>query len=166
MTTGLDETFPPPEEVWAEMARALIAGDHRLGQAVRFMEDGGTNPTILAEQVTIKPDYASFLLTHAKKMKSGTIRVVVSETNDGHETANNQAHHYRYLLAENLTPETRRYVVAVIEKFRTVNPKISLTPANAQGANDSFEVEVESERPLCTNTDCEWAWTHHGGDCS
>ena len=78
-------------------------------------------------------------------MKRGTIRVVVSEKNDGRETASNQAHHYRYVLDDDLTPETRHYVEAVIAKFRTVNPDIPTTAANPQGAQNSYEREKNAE---------------------
>ena len=113
-----------------------------------------------------KKDYAAWLLTHARKMRSGTIRVVVSDKNDGRETASIQAHHYRYLLGKDLTPEARYYIQAVIEKFRTVNPDISMKPAEAQGAKDSFQIKAESEPARCTNPECEWLGYHHGGECS
>jgi hypothetical protein len=134
---GLDEVFPPTPEVWAELARHEMAGDHQFGKAVRFVEEGGTDRNLLAERLGIKVDYADWLLNHARKMKRGTIRVVVSEKNDGRETASNQAHHYRYVLDDDLTPETRHYVQTVIAKFRTVNPDIPITAANAQGAPTS-----------------------------
>ena len=88
------------------------------------------------------------------------------EKNDGRETASNQAHHYRYVLDDDLTPETRHYVETVIAKFRTVNPDIPMKAANAQGAQASYEREARFEPELCTNPDCEWAWTRHGGECS
>ncbi len=166
MNEGLDEVFPPTPEVWAEMAHHLAADNHQLGKAVEFMEDGGTDPALLAEKLQIKKDYAAWLLTHARKMKTGTIRVVVSAKNNGHETASIQAHHYRYLLGKDLSPESRRYVEAVVEKFRSVNPDIPMKPANAQGAKDSFEKGEKSEPALCTNPDCEWFGYHHGGECS
>jgi hypothetical protein len=99
---GLDEVFPATAEVWAELAQHLMTGDHQLGRAVAFMEEGGTEPGALAERLGIKRDYAAWLLTHARKMKAGTIRVVISEKSNGHETASIQAHHYRYLLGEDL----------------------------------------------------------------
>ena len=168
MNPGLDEVFPPTPEVWAELAQYLTAGDHQLGKAVRFLEEeeGGTDPKLLAERLGVKGDYAAWLLTHARKMKGGIIRVVVSEKNDGRETASIQAHHYRYVLDDDLTPETRHYVETVIAKFRTVNPDIPMKAANAQGARDSHEQEIKSEPAQCTNPNCEWAWTHHGGECS
>jgi hypothetical protein len=166
MHTGLDEVFPPTPQVWAELAQHEMAGDHQFGRAVRFLEEGGTERNPLAERLGIKIDYADWLLNHAWKMKRGTIRVVVSGKNDGRETASNQAHHYRYVLDDDLTPETRHYVETVIAKFRTVNPDIPVKAAKAQGARDSHERENRSEPALCTDSDCEWAWTHHGGDCS
>jgi len=57
---------------------------------------------LLATRLAIKDGCAAWLLTHAQKMKRGIIRVVVSDRNDGRETANNQAHHYRYVLAISL----------------------------------------------------------------
>jgi hypothetical protein len=111
MSTGLDEIFPPTPEVWAELAQHEMAGDHQFGRAVLFLEEGGTDHKLLAERLGIKVDYAAWLLTHARKMKQGIIRVVVSEKNDGRETANNQAHHYRYVLDDDLTPDTRRFRV-------------------------------------------------------
>ena len=166
MNQGLDEVFPATTEVWAELAHRLATGDHQLGRAVGFMEEGGIDPGFLAENLGINRDYDAWLLTHARKMKAGTIRVVVSARNDGHETASIQAHHYRYLLGEDLSAEARRYVEAVIERFRTVNPDIPMKPAKAQGAKDSFELGTGSEPTLCMNPDCEWSWTHHGGECS
>lgn len=73
-------------------------------------------------------------------MKSGIIRVVVSEKNDGRETASVQAHHYRYVLDDNLTPDTRHYVQAVIERFRTISPDICTRPGYREW---SFSVLVE-----------------------
>ena len=70
-----------------ELAKHEIAGDHQFGKAVRFLEDGGTDRNLFAERLGIKVDYADWLLNHARKMKRGTIRVVVSEKNDGRETA-------------------------------------------------------------------------------
>lgn len=166
MNTGLDEVFPPTPGVWAELAQHEMAGDHQFGKAVGFLEEGGTDGKLLAERLGIKVAYADWLLTHARKMKGGVIRVVVSEKNDGRETASIQAHHYRYVLDNDLTPETRHYVHTVIAKFRTINPDIPLKAANAQGAQDSHERELKFEPTLCTNPDCEWAWTHHGGECS
>jgi hypothetical protein len=166
MSTGLDEVLPPPPEVWAELAEHEMAGDHQFGKAVRFLEEGGTDRKLLAERLGIKVDYAAWLLNHAQKMKSGIIRVVVSGKNDGRETAINQAHHYRYVLDDDLTPETRRYVEAVIARFRTVNPDIPMKAANAQGAQDSYKQKIWHDPPQCTNPDCELAWTHHGGECS
>lgn len=166
MNTGLDEVFPPTPDVWVELAQHLMAGEHRLGQAVRFLEEGGSDAHALAEQIGVKHDYAAWLLTHAQKMKHGIIRVVVSEKNDGRETAAIQAHHYRYVLDDDLSPETRRYVETVIAKFQIINPNILMKAAQAQGASDSYEREARSEPALCTNSECEWAWTHHGGECS
>jgi hypothetical protein len=154
MSTGPDEVFPPTPEVWAELGEHLMAGDHQLGKAVRFLEERGTDPKLLADRLDIKVDYAAWLLTHARKMKGGTIRVVVSEKNDGRETASIQAHHYRYVLDDDLTPETRRYVEAVIAKFRTVNPDIPMKAANAQGAQDSHKRAIRFEPAMCTNADC------------
>ncbi len=166
MNTGLDEVFPPTPEVWAELAQYEMAGDHQFGKAVQFLQDGGVDPKLLAERLDIKVDYAAWLLTHARKMKSGIIRVLVSKKSDGRETASIQAHHYRYVLDEDLTRETRQYVETVIAKFRTVNPDIPMKAARAQGAQDSHTRELTFEPTLCTNPDCEWAWTHHGGQCS
>jgi hypothetical protein len=166
VNTGLDEVFPPTPQVWAELARHEMAGDHQFGKAVRFLEEGGTDRKRFAERLDIKGDYAAWLLTHARKMKHGTIRVVVSAKNDGRETASIQAHHYRYVLDDDLTPETRHYVEAVIAKFRTVNPDIPMKAANAQGAQDSRKRAIRFEPARCTNPGCEWAWTHHGGECS
>lgn len=166
MNPGLEEVFPPPPGVWAELAQHEMAGNHQFGKAIRFLEEGGTDRDLLAERLGIKIDYADWLLNHARKMKLGIIRVVVNEKNDGRETANNQAHHYRYVLDDDLTPETRDYVETVIAKFRTVNPDIPVTAAKAQGAQASCEREIRSEPALCTNNDCEWAWTRHGGECS
>lgn len=166
MTAGLDEVFPPTRQVWAELAQHEMAGDHQFGKAVRFLEEGGTDRNLLAERLDIKVEYADWLLHHARKMKNGIIRVVVSEKYDGRETAGIQAHHYRYVLGDNLTRETRQYVEAVIAKFRTVNPDIPTKAATAQGARDPHEREIRSEPARCTNSDCEWAWTHHGGECS
>jgi hypothetical protein len=163
---GLDEVFPPTPDVWAELARHEMAGDHQFGRAVAFLEEGGTDRNLLAERLGVKVDYADWLLSHARKMKSGTIRVVVNEKHDGRETASNQAHHYRYVLDDNLSPETRHYVETVIAKFRTINPDIPMRAANALGARDSYEREVRSEPDLCTDAECEWAWTRHGGECS
>lgn len=126
MNPGLDEVFPPTPDVWAELARHEMAGDHQLGKAVRFLEEGGTDPKLLAERLDIKVDYAAWLLTHARKMKRGIIRVVVSEKNNGRETASIQAHHYRYVLGYDLSAEARHYVETVIAKFRTVNPDIPM----------------------------------------
>ncbi|KUI16936.1 hypothetical protein AU193_22390 [Mycobacterium sp. GA-1285] len=134
MNPGLDEVFPPTPEAWTELARHEMVGDHQFGKAVRFMEEGGTDARLLAERLGIKVDYANWLLTHARKMKRGTIRVVVSEKNNGGETASMQAHHYRYVLDDDLSPETRHYVETVIRKFRTVNPHIPMKAAKAQGA--------------------------------
>lgn len=166
MTTGLDEVFPPTPEVWAELARHEMAGNHRFGQAVRFLEESGSDACALAERIGVKNDYASWLLTHARKMKNGIIRVVVSDKNDGRETAAIQAHHYRYVLDNALSPETRRYVETVIAKFRTINPDIPMKAAQAQGFSNSYEQGTKSEPALCTNAECEWAWTRHGGECS
>lgn len=166
MNPGLDEVFPPTPEIWAELARHEMAGDHRFGQAVGFLEEGGSDAHALAERLGVKHDYASWLLTHARKMKHGIIRVVVSEKNDGRETAGIQAHHYRYVLDNDLSPDTRRYVETVIAKFQAVNPDIPMKAAHAQGFSDSYEQETKSEPAQCTNPDCEWAWTHHGGECS
>lgn len=166
MNRGLDEECPPTPEVWAELARYLVAGDHQLGKAVKFLEEGGTDSNLLAVSLGIKVDYASWLLTHARKIKSGTIRVVVTEKNDGRETAAIQAHHYRYVLDDNLTPETRHYVESMIAKFRSINPDIPMTAAKAQGSKDSYELASKPEPCLCKNPDCEWAWTAHGGQCS
>jgi hypothetical protein len=145
-----------------------VADPKRIEAVDRLNPLTGTEPTranwsrtcyrppdanLLAERLGIKVDYAGWLLTHARKMKRGIIRVVVSEKNDGLETANNQAHHYRYVLDDDLTPETRHYVEVVIAKFRTVNPDIHLKAANAQGAHDSHELEVKSEPAPCTNPD-------------
>ncbi|MDV3135003.1 hypothetical protein [Mycobacterium sp. 29Ha] len=163
---GLDEVFPPTPGVWAELAQHEMAGDHQFGKAVRFLEEGGTEGKLFAESLGIKVAYADWLLTHARKMKRGIIRVVVSAKNDGRETASIQAHHYRYVLDDDLSPETRQYVQAVIAKFRTVNPDIPMKAAKAQGAQDSYDREPKSEPALCTNAACEWAWTHHGGQCS
>jgi hypothetical protein len=163
---GLDEVFPPTPEVWAELAQHEMAGDHLFGKAVGFLEEGGTDRKLLAERWGIKVAYADWLLTHARKMKGGIIRVVVSEKNDGRETASIQAHHYRYVLDDDLTPETRHYVETVIAKFQTVNPDIPMKAANAQGAQDSHKQAIRFEPARCTNPDCEWAWTHHGGECS
>lgn len=165
MSTGLDEVFPPTPEVWAELARYEMVGDHRFGQAVRFLEDGGTDPKALAVQMCVKDEYAAWLLGYARRMKYGLLRVVVNEKNDGRESASIQAHHYRYVLDRDLTPETRRYVKAVIAKFRSINPNIPMTAANAQGAQDSYQVRIKTEAAMCTNADCEWAWTNHGGAC-
>lgn len=104
MNTGLEEVFPPTPEVWAELAQHEIAGDHQFGRAVQFLEEGGTDRNLLAERLGIKVDYADWLLHHARKMKSGIIRVVVSEKNDGRETAAIQAHHYRYVLDSSRGP--------------------------------------------------------------
>jgi hypothetical protein len=90
MNRGLDEVFPPTPEVWAELAQHEMAGDHQFGSAVRFLEEGGTDRNLLAKRLGIKVDYADWLLNHARKMKRGTIRVVVSDKNDGRETASNQ----------------------------------------------------------------------------
>ena len=166
MSDGLDEVFPPPPEVWAEMARNLISGDHQLGKAVQFIEEGATDSKVLAQRLQIKPEYADFLLSHARKMKSGAIRVRVTTRNDGHETASNQAHHYRYLLACKLSAETQRYVEAVIAKFRSVNSNVPMTAAYAQGPQPSYERDPRADPALCTNTECEWSWTRHGGPCS
>jgi hypothetical protein len=166
VNTGLDEVFPPTSEVWTELAQHEMAGDHQFGKAVRFLEDGGTDRNLLADRLNIKADYAAWLLTHARKMKSGTIRVVVSEKNDGRETASIQAHHYRYVLDDALTPETRHYVEAVIAKFQTVNPDIPMTAANAQGAKDSYKQAIGIEPVTCTNPDCEWVGYQHGGQCT
>ncbi|AGB21661.1 hypothetical protein Mycsm_01242 [Mycobacterium sp. JS623] len=166
MNPGLDEVLPPTPEVWAELAQHEMAGDHQFGRAVGFLEEGGTDPKLLAERLGIKTDYAAWLLTHARKMKHGTIRVVVSEKNDGRETAAIQAHHYRYVLDDDLTADIRHYVETVIAKFRTVNPDIPMKAAKAQGAKDSYERELKLEAALCTDPDCEWAWTRHGGQCS
>lgn len=166
MNPSLDEVFPPTPEVWAELASHEMAGNHQFGKAVGFLEEGGTDRKVLADRLGIKVDYADWLLHHARKMKNGTLRVVVTEKNDGRETASIQAHHYRYVLDDNLTPETRHYVETVIAKFRTVNPDIPMKAANAQGARESREQEVRFEPTRCTNSDCEWAWTHHGGECS
>lgn len=165
MHQGLDEVFPPTPEIWAELAEHQMAGDHQFGKAVRFLEEGGTDKHVLATTLGIKPDYAAWLLTHARKMRSGVIRVIVSDNNDGRETASIQAHHYRYVLDADLTSETRRYVEAVIAKFRTINPDIPTRSASAQGAKGSYEVVAKLEPVLCTNPDCEWAWTRHAGDC-
>jgi hypothetical protein len=153
MNPGLDEVFPPTPEVWAELAQHEMAGDHQFGRAVRFLEEGGTDGNLLAELLGIKSDYAGWLLNHARKMKHGIIRVVVTEKNDGRETANNQAHHYRYVLDDDLSPATRHYLETVIAKFRTVNRDIPMTAAKAQGAQDSYERENKSEPALCTNPD-------------
>lgn len=166
MNPGLDEVFPPPPEVWAELAAHEMAGNHQFGKAVSFLEEGGTDRNLLAERLGVKVDYAGWLLHHAQKMKRGTIRVVVSEKNDGRETASIQAHHYRYVLNEDLSPDTRRYVETVIAKFRTINPDIPTKAANAQGAQESRELKTNAEPPLCVNPDCEWAWTRHSGECS
>ncbi len=166
MSPGLDEVFPPTPQVWAELARYEMAGDHQFGRAVQFVEEGGSDRNLLADQLGIKVAYAEWLLHHVRKMKNGIIRVVVSEKNDGRETASIQAHHYRYVLANDLTPETRRYVETVIGKFRTINPDIPMKSARAQGAQGSYDREVRPEPALCTNPDCEWAWTRHGGGCS
>jgi hypothetical protein len=166
MSQGLDEVFPASPQVWAELAQHLIAGDHQLGKVVQFLEEGGTDKKLLAERLNIKPDYAAWLLTHANKMKHGTIRVVVSAKNDGRETASIQAHHYRYVLHQDLTAETRRYVETVIAKFQTVNPDIPMEAANAQGAKDSHTQAKRFEPPLCTNPECDGVWTYHGGECS
>jgi hypothetical protein len=163
---GLDEVFSPTPEVWAELAQHEIAGDHQFGKAVEFLETGGSEGARLAERLGIKRDYADWLLTHARKMKSGTIRIVVSEKNDGRESAAIQAHHYRYVLDDDLTPQTRAYVETVIAKFQTINPDIPMTAAKAQGAQDSHARKLRSEPTLCTNPDCEWTWTRHGGQCS
>jgi hypothetical protein len=166
MDQGLDEVLLPTPEVWAELAQHQMAGDHQFGKAVRFLEEGGTDPGALAERLQIKRDYAAWLLTHARKMKHGTLRVVVSDKNDGRESANIQAHHYRYVLDDDLTTETRRYVETVIAKLRTVNAEIPMKAAKAQGARESYGLELRSEPALCANPDCEWAWTRHGGECS
>lgn len=166
MTTGLDECLPPAPAVWAELAQHEMAGDQLFGQAVRFLEEGGTDSKTLASRLNVKNDYASWLLTHARKMKQGTIRVVVSEHHDGRETANLQAHHYRYVLDDDLTPETRHYVETVIAKFQTINPDIPMKAAKPQGAQGSYQRHVSKEPPACSNPDCEWAWTPHGGECS
>ena len=166
MSSGLDEFFPPTPEVWTELARRLMAGDHLLGKAVGFMETEGTDAKVLAAQLGIKPDYASWLLSHARKMKQGIIRVVVSGKNEGRESASIQAHHYRYVLDDDLTAATRRYVESVISKFQTVNADIPMTAAQAQGAKDSYRVQVRPEPEVCMNPDCQWAWTRHGGECS
>jgi hypothetical protein len=166
VSAGLDEVFPPTPEVWAELAVREMTGNHQFGKAIRFLEEGGTDRILLAERLSVKVDYAAWLLHHAQKMKRGTIRVVVNEKNDGRETASIQAHHYRYVLDDDLTPDTRRYVEAVIAKFRTINPDIPLQAAKAQGAQESRVHEEKAQPALCTNPDCEWAWTHHGGECS
>ena len=54
------------------MAHRLAADNHQLGKAVAFMEEGGADPGLLAERLSIKKDYAAWLLTHARKMRSGT----------------------------------------------------------------------------------------------
>lgn len=166
MATGLNEIFAPTPEVWAELAQRLMAGDHRLGQAVRFLEEGGTDATIFASKINIKPDYAAWLLTHARKMKQGIIRVVVNEKSDGWESASIQAHHYRYVLDDGLTADTRRYVEMVIMQYQTINPTIPMKAAQAQGVKDSYRLQSTAEHPVCSNPDCEWAWTRHGGECT
>lgn len=166
MTSGLDEIFPPTPEVWTQLAQRLTAGDHQLGKAVGFMEEGGTDAKVLAARLDIKPDYASWLLTHARKLKQGIIRVVVSEKNDGRESASIQAHHYRYVLDEDLTPATRRYLETVIAKYQTINPDIPMKAAQAQGAKDSYCLPMKKDPPVCSNPDCQWAWTRHGGECA
>ena len=87
-------SIPATPAVWAELAQFEMAGNRQFGKAVRFLEEGGTDRNLLAAQLDIKDAYADWLLTHARKMKRGIIRVVVSEKNDGRETASNQAHHY------------------------------------------------------------------------
>jgi hypothetical protein len=158
-------SIPPTPEVWAELAQHEMAGDHPFGKGCPVLE-GRHRPEFPRGAIGIKVDYADSLLNHARKMKRGTIRVVVSEKNDGRETASNQAHHYRYVLDDDLTPETRHYVETVIAKFRTVNPDIPIKAANAQGAQDSHEREIKPEPAQFTNPDYEWAWTHNGGECS
>ncbi|MCP9274001.1 hypothetical protein [Mycolicibacterium arenosum] len=165
MGAGLDEVIAPPSNVWAELARYLMAGDHRLGQAVAFLEEGGTDRNVFAERSGIKADYADFLLAFARKMKQGIIRVVVSDKNDGRESAAIQAHHYRYVLDDPLTSETRQYVKTVISRFRTVNVDIPSTAAKSQGAQDSYETALGFEPVLCTNSGCQWVWTRHAGEC-
>jgi hypothetical protein len=64
---GLDEVFPPTPEVWAELARHEMAGDHQFGKAVRFLEEGGTDRNLLAERLGIKVDYADWLLNHVSR---------------------------------------------------------------------------------------------------
>ncbi|MCV7251614.1 hypothetical protein H7J86_05515 [Mycobacterium hackensackense] len=166
MEAGLDEVFPPSPAVWAELARYEMAGDHRFGQAVRFLEEGCTDPKALAAEVGIKEEYAAWLLGYAQKMKLGVVRVVVDGKNDGRESASLQAHHYRYVLDNDLTPETRRYVETVLARFRSINPDISMMAANPQGAQHCYELSLKAEPALCANANCEWAWTHHGGSCS
>jgi hypothetical protein len=166
VNTGLDEVFPPTPAAWTELAQHEMAGDHRFGQAVQFLEEGGTDHRALSDRMGVKSDYAAWLLSYAKKMKSGILRVVVDNKNDGHESASIQAHHYRYVLDDDLTPETRRYVETVIAKFRTINPEISSKAANARGAQDSYKVASRYEPALCKNPVCEHVWTHHGGECS
>lgn len=141
----------------------MITSSERLSG---FWKRSGTDRNLLAERLGVKVDYADWLLNHARKMKSGIIRVLVSEKHDGRETASNQAHHYRYVLDDDLTPETRNYVETVIAKFRTINPDIPMKAAKAQGAQDSYEREMRAQPARCTNPDCEWAGTHHGGECS
>lgn len=99
-------------------------------------------------------------------MKQGIIRVVVSEKNDGRESASIQAHHYRYVLDEDLTPATRRYVETVIAKYQTINPDIPMKAAQAQGAKDSYCLPMKKDPPVCSNPDCQSAWTRHGGECA
>ena len=93
-----------------------MAGNHQFGKAVRFLRGGRHGRESHCGAMGIEGYYAAWLMTHARKIKRGIIRVVVSEKNDGRETASIQAHHYRYVLDDDLTPETRHYVETVIAR--------------------------------------------------
>jgi len=164
-----DGALPP--ELRAEMEQVLRRSGEGLSHGATFqLREQGLSDSEIASRRGVSVATTRRFLQSLHALLSGTLPTTKS-------LARTNSYVYRELLNHPRSDNLDSHVRAQLAKLKAINPDVSFAPLQTRthqyrvGERKRQKVVDESqplhrESSLCTNSDCQWAWTRHSGECS